>query len=336
MNDMISTIFMRFQKMNTMVFVLIGTAMVLVFSVPLTYALTSLFGETYSVLILLLSILLPLMLTPIALFFVIHILHHLHYFKDALSESIDENRKKDLLLYEQARFAFMGEMLSNISHQWRQPLHTINLAILSSKTEFIKESFDLEKITSNLDVIEANTHYLSKTIDDFKTFFQKRGTAQVCPLIEILDEVQSVATPIFEYNTIDFMMECTDAKEVMLYAPLSQVLLNLIGNSVDALKASKNFPKQIHVTCKTVGKELHIHCCDNGVGIESVHQSRIFDPYFSTKSRAQGTGIGLYMSRQIIEKMFEGTLKLESTESGKTCFHMTIPPISKDGNLSDS
>ncbi len=336
MNDIFGKVLMHFQQMNTMLVVLIGTSIIVVLSVPIVYAFTYLFGQTYSFFILISSILLPLMLTPLALFFMIHILQHLHYFKDALSESIEENRKKDLLLYEQARFAFMGEMLSNISHQWRQPLHTINLAILSSKTEFIKESFDLEKITSNLDVIEANTHYLSKTIDDFKTFFQKKDTARVCPLGEILDEVQSVATPIFEYNTITFTIECSDAKQVMLYAPLSQVLLNLISNSVDALKASKDFPKQIHLTCNTVGKELHIRCCDNGVGIEMVHQSRIFDPYFSTKSRAQGTGIGLYMSRQIIEKMFEGTLKLESTASGKTCFHMTIPPISKDGDLSDS
>ena len=325
MSNIIMQIACRFKRMRGVYFVLAGTATSVALSMLLLYLFTVLFSQTYTWFLLIMSIILPVLLTPALLFLFMRLLQHVEYFKHALSESIEENRKKDLILYEQARFAFMGEMLSNIAHQWRQPLNTINLAIFASKTEFMKQHFDQDRILSHFDVIESNTQYLSNTINDFKTFFQNKDSARMCSLKEIFHEVQSVTASILKYNAIEYKVEYESLGSIKLYASLSQVLLNLVSNSLDSLKFSKRFPKKIHLVCERVNEELYFKCCDNGDGIKEEDQSRIFDPYFSTKSRAQGTGIGLYMSRQIVEKMFEGALILECSTPEQTCFSITIP-----------
>ncbi len=315
----------RIKHMSSLSFVVVGTVISVTLSIVLVYLFAALFSQVYTLFLLMLSIVLPLLLTPVLLFSLMRLLQHVEYFKHTLSELIEENRKKDLMLYEQARFAFMGEMLSNIAHQWRQPLNTINLAIFASKTEFMKPEYDHERVLSLFDEIEANTQYLSGTIDDFKTFFQNKDSMRICPLKEIFDEVQSVTASILKYYGIAYTLHYDDCEDIELYAALSQVLLNLISNSLESLKSSKHYPKTIHLSCKRVDEQLLFTCCDNGIGIKQEHQNRIFDPYFSTKSKSKGTGIGLYMSRQIVEKMFEGVLTLERSPLEQTCFSISIP-----------
>jgi len=309
----------------TQYFIIIGIIAVISLSVPMVYLAVTLLGEPYTPLFFWLSLALPVSITPMVLFAVIKILRRLKHFREALDLALEQNRKKELLLYEQMRFAFMGEMLSNISHQWRQPLNTINLALLSSKTALMRGHVDPEELQRHFDLIEANTHYLSNTIDDFKSFFQNRDTSSKYPLETILREVQSVMTPILDYNGIVLEVTCIDVDETPLFSPLSQVMLNLIGNSVDALKSSHIAPKTVRLICKKSEENLAITCCDNGSGIRHEHRDKIFNPYFSTKSKAQGTGIGLYMSRQIIEKMFNGSLKLADTANHNTCFEILMP-----------
>ncbi len=315
----------HFSHIPTQYFIGFGMAGVIALSVPLVYAAVTILGEPYTPLLFWLSLALPVSITPIVLYTAVRMLRRLKHFQHELDEALEQNRKKELMLYEQMRFAFMGEMLSNISHQWRQPLNTINLALLSSKTALMRGDIDPDQLQRHFDLIEANTHYLSNTIDDFKSFFQNRDAASQYPFGTILHEVRSVIIPILDHNGITLEIECHDLDDILLFSPLSQVLLNLIGNSVDALKSSHVAPKKIRLVCKQSVGQFEITCCDNGMGISREHRDKIFNPYFSTKSKTQGTGIGLYMSRQIIEKMFHGSLQLLDTDDQNTCFIIQLP-----------
>jgi len=322
-NLSIQNIVNTFTHINIHLFVFLATLSVLLTSIPIVYIIAKLFSEPYSTFLFGASIVVPGFIAPVIFYQITKMLNRLSQFQDKLHEATEENKKKELMLYEQARFAFMGEMLSNISHQWRQPLHTINLAIFSAKTEAMQKKLSDEHLMKIFDLIESNTHHLSNTIDDFKQFFQKRDTHELRTLDEILIEVQNVVSPILKYNSISLHVKNDCVEDVYLTSPISQVLLNLIGNSIDALKSVSQEKKEITINCSTMYNMLDISCCDNGCGIDDDIVQNIFDPYFTTKSKAQGTGIGLYMSRQIIEKMYEGRLVI-SPHSHSTCFKMRL------------
>ncbi len=322
-NLRIQNIMNSFAHINMHLFVFLATLTVLLTSVPMVYLMTKLFNESYSAFLLGASVFVPAVSAPPIFYKMITILNRLSYFQDKLHDAIEENKRKELMLYEQARFAFMGEMLSNISHQWRQPLNTINLAIFSAKTEAMQKKLSDERLMEIFDIIESNSHYLSNTVNDFKQFFQKRDTQELRRLADIIVEVQNVVNPILKYNSIILHIEKKSEGDVYITSPISQVILNLIGNSIDALKSVSQEKKEITLTCSTTHEMLEISCCDNGCGIDESIIKNIFDPYFTTKSKAQGTGIGLYMSRQIVEKMYEGRLVV-SPHPTKTCFKMRL------------
>jgi signal transduction histidine kinase len=306
-------------------FVVVGTLIVITVSVPLLYIMAWLFQEPYGWFLFGASVVLPALITPVVLCNVVKISNRSIHFQKELENAVEENKRKELLLYEQARFAFMGEMLSNISHQWRQPLNTINLAIFSAKTEMACQKLSDKHLNETFDLIETNSHYLSNTIDDFKSFFQKKNIHELRQLEDIMHEVQSVIAPILKYHTIKLVINNHLETPLYLASPISQVLLNLIGNSVDALKSVSGSDKQIRLTCKLSHEMLEVSCCDNGLGISDDVKPHIFDPYFTTKPKSQGTGIGLYMSRQIVEKMFKGRLVLAASEDSIwTCFKMRL------------
>ena len=310
-------------RINTHLFVFLATLLTIVASIPIVYLIATLLHEPYSSFLLGISLILPIIIAPPVLYYVVRVSNRLEVFQTKLDKEIEENKKKELMLYEQARFAFMGEMLSNISHQWRQPLNTINLAIFSVKTDFMQNKLSDERLMEIFDMIESNTHYLSNTVEDFKQFFQKRDTQDLRTLDSILAEVQNVVAPVLKYNTISLHVEKKIEQDIYLASPISQVLLNLIGNSIDALKSVSQEKKEIILTCCITQEMLEISCCDNGCGIDESIIENIFNPYFTTKPKSQGTGIGLYMSRQIVEKMYEGRLVVEPNPSS-TCFKMRL------------
>lgn len=314
-----------FAHINLHLFVFLATLVVLVTSVPMAYLVALLFNEPYGAFIFVASIVVPGLMAPPIFYKMISMLNRLSQFQDKLNDAIEENKKKELMLYEQARFAFMGEMLSNISHQWRQPLNTINLAILAAKSEGIHHQISDERLNETFDLIEVNTHYLSNTVDDFKSFFQKKDTNVLRTLNNIIDEVQNVIAPILKYNSIILEIDNNITKDIYLASPISQVILNLIANSIDALKSVSQADKRVTIRCALSHDMLEIQCCDNGCGIDENIVKSIFDPYFTTKTKSQGTGIGLYMSKQIVEKMFEGLLVFSPESHPKlTCFKMRL------------
>ena len=283
-------------------------------------------GEVHPVYITL-SIVMPIAMTPLAVIAFLRIFDKLLVYKQKLHEEIEKSREKDLLLFEQERFALMGEMLSNISHQWRQPLNTINLTILSTKVANASGRIDTEQIEKSFDLIEQNTHYLSNTIEDFRSFFQNNVPTKLLQATDIIREINSIMKPGLEAKDIALHVtwESDLIHRVNIAASLSQVLLNLLGNAKDAVLESGNDDKEIRIDFNNTPDSIVVTVIDNGIGITPDIKTKMFDPYFTTKGSLKGSGIGLHMSRQIVEKVFDGNLFLDESVIDRTCFRLELP-----------
>lgn len=307
--------------------ILITTLLTTLASFLLVYTTVFMILGTVKTTYIVLSVLMPLLLTPAVLSVIFRLVTRLDYYKEALEKQVAENREKDLLLFEQERFVLMGEMLSNIAHQWRQPLNTINLTLLSTRLANASKQLDNRQLEEVFDRIEDNVHYLSNTIDDFRSFFQNKDPQNLSELSKIIREVDTVMTPTLKAHKITFDIDRDNALDhrLKVSSALSQVLLNLVSNAKDALGGSEQRSKSIRMSFQHAPDALIITVEDNGPGIPDAIRPKIFDAYYTTKGPNHGTGIGLHMSRQIIEKVFHGTLALVEADRGKTCFSMIIP-----------
>ena len=300
-----------------------STLFVLAGSIPLVYLAAWLAGVEYTKVFFVISVVLPLILTPAVTKLLIRLANNLAFVQEKLHQEIENNRQKDLIMFEQARFILMGEMLANISHQWKQPLNTINLALLNMK---LQES-GLENEDKNFTIIEENVNYLASTIDDFMSFFDKRTHSEIKPLYEVIREIHSVIDAHLENKNIELEMVVDESfSRVKIASSITQVLLNLINNAKDALEGVED--KKIYIHFVSTSSGVAIECCDNGKGIDTKTVEKIFEPYFTTKDKTQGTGIGLYMSREIVHKVFNGTINVgvkNESSSYKTCFNILLP-----------
>ena len=299
--------------------IMLVTISVVLSSVPLVYALVTLFCVEYTKTIFIMSILAPSLMVPPTIYIILKLSKHLKYFKDELEKEVVKNKDKDIILFEQARFILMGEMMANISHQWKQPLNTINLAILSSKTS----NMDSNILEKNFTIMEDNVHYLASTIDNFMSFFDKKTHTEIRNLDNIIEEVSSIIQVQMDNKNISLDIEIDRSYgEVSLASSISQVILNLLNNAKDALEKQKD--KKVNI--KFISKEdsFMIVCKDNGEGIAPEIKDKIFNPYFTTKMKTQGTGIGLYMSKEIIQKVFLGDIAVTSADK-ETQFSIVLP-----------
>jgi len=312
--------------------ILIFTLPVIVSSVLAVYIFSLLFAEEYTRFLFTLSALIPMMLTPPVVYTLLIISKHLRYFKEILEEEIQNSKKKDLILFEQARFVLMGEMMANISHQWKQPLNTIGLAVVAMRTSDQSE----DERDKHFEIIEDNINYLATTVDDFMSFFDKKVHNEMRDLNSITKEIKSIiGTPLSSKNIELEIIIDNSYGDIEIASSISQVVLNLLSNAKDAF-GDNTTRKEIKLQFTSNEYGLEIECCDNGSGIDEKIKGKIFDPYFSTKAKKQGAGIGLYMSKEIIQKIFDGKIDISSREysrssmhpvdnSGKTCFYVAIP-----------
>ena len=320
-NPIVNKILEKLSSYNKSLIIFILTLGVTSISVPLVYLLVLLSNSTYTQTLFIMTIVAPILLTPPAVFIILKLASHLQSFKAELYEEIEKNKAKDILLFEQARFAFMGEMIANISHQWKQPLNTINLAVLNAKLSANSQ----EEREKYFDIMENNVEYLATTINEFMSFFDKRENLEMKSLPYISKEVQDIIGIAIKNKNIDFKVNINEGLgNVEIASSVSQVILNLLSNAKDSFEPNA-VTKIIYLEFVATEKELEIYCCDNGVGVLADVQSKIFDPYFTTKEKTKGTGIGLYMSKQIVLKLFEGELGLVARNHFTTCFKISIP-----------
>ncbi len=238
---------------------------------------------------------------------------------------VKKNREKDELLLLQSRQAAMGEMIGNIAHQWRQPLNTIGLIVYDLTDAFRFGEIDEEYINKSEADIKAVLAHMSQTIDDFRNFFKPNKEKQTFWLSEVVKTSLSFLEATLRNSGIKLTIEVDG--EIVLYgypSEFAQVLLNLINNSKDALTENNVENPGIRVSGKKEGDAAVVKVIDNGGGIRPPVIHKIFDPYFTTKAPGYGTGVGLYMSKTIIERNMGGTITAGNVRKGAE-FTIKVP-----------
>jgi len=245
--------------------------------------------------------------------------------EDRVRQELAKNREKDAIMIQQGRLAAMGEMLSNIAHQWRQPLNELAIMVQTLRLEYDDKLLDGERIDAFSDDSMKTIRHMSQTINTFRDFFkQNRAVQQFDLSIAIMataDLLQASLQAAGISLTLDLQPGC-----LLQGQPndLSQVVLNLCNNARDILQARAVHDPVIRVTSQRVQGGVEIRIEDNGGGIADEVIDKIFDPYFTTKHKSQGTGLGLYISKKVIEGSFNGTIDVNSTSRG-ACFRIVIP-----------
>ncbi len=237
-----------------------------------------------------------------------------------------ENQQERLIA--QSRSAALGEMFDNIAHQWRQPIGAINNAIINAEFALELGGMSHDEILETFEKINTYTSFLSGTIDDFRNFSNPDKEKRWFTPHEIIRQTIGILQGSFEANTISCSYTPTVEEQILkIHGPsgeFSQVILNILSNARDALKEHAVQNAHVILSLTHQDESISLKITDNAGGIPQTVLPKIFDPYFSTKSKTQGTGIGLYMSKTIIEKHFEG--KLEAKNEGEwAVFTITLP-----------
>jgi len=253
---------------------------------------------------------------------------------ELVEKEADKRRRQDELLMEKSRLAEMGEMIGNIAHQWRQPLNALGFIIQDLQDAHLHneltDSYIMDTVSKGMDQID----YMSKTIDDFRDFFKPCNKQITFDVKENISQVLSIFLPLIKNDKIDLFVSCgcEDGSktykntDVLDFCPqhdvlikgypnqFKQVLLNLLSNSRYAIL--KTGEKNINIKFQTCDEKVRVIVEDQGGGISEEDLAHVFEPYFTTKANDGGTGIGLYMSKAIVEDNLGGSLIVENIDGG--------------------
>ena len=227
-----------------------------------------------------------------------------------IKREVENSRRKDSIMFQQARLASLGEMLQNIAHQWRQPLGSLMMIIQSFESKFLAKKLDEAFISSRVQDAQLLSSNMSETLEDFRTFFNPNKSKKTFRIKDMIQKAVDLSKYQLEKEEITLVLFIKDDLEVFGFKnELIHVLLNLIGNSKDILVTKTDQTRKIiHIVAKQKAESIFINVIDNGGGIESDIIPKVFDPYFTTKHKSVGTGIGLYMSKQMVEKHMHGKI----------------------------
>lgn len=209
------------------------------------------------------------------------------------------------LMESQSKLASMGEMIGNIAHQWRQPLSLISTIASGIKVQMEFKQFDEKELIPDMDNIIKQTTYLSNTIDDFRNFIKNSNEKGEIQISNIIKKTLSILNPSIVNHNITMILNTNDDIRIDGYEnQLIQALINILNNSKDALKENlqNNEEKLIFIETKNINNSLTLKIKDNAGGIPENIINKIFEPYFTTKHKSIGTGIGLSIAYQIITK----------------------------------
>ena len=242
--------------------------------------------------------------------------HHLNIsLEKKIKEEVEKNREKDKMIFHKTKMAAMGEMIANIAHQWRQPL-----AIVNVKNAILKEKNNQNKLTKEdlnqyIDEIEVNILHMSQTIYDFLSYFNPNKTKENFAILEAVEKATFIIQQTILKNNIKVSIDIN--KEFRTYGfreEYIQVLISIITNSIQALNGKEQ--KKIYIKAFKNNDKITLEIVDTAGGISSEILDRVFEPYFTTKHQSQGTGLGLYIAKMIIENSMDGTLSVKNTKKG--------------------
>jgi len=251
---------------------------------------------------------------------------------EGLNESLEkrieagviEYQEKDKMLIQQSKMAEMGDMISMIAHQWRQPLNQLSYIFMNIEGAYEYKELTPKYLNDKLSEGNKLLGFMSHTIDDFRNFFRPDKQQSIMSISEVVSKTLPLMEQILEEHGIALHVSYDSDTKVSLFRnELMQVILNLLKNAKDIL-IEKDITVPI-ISIKTYEGELFIglEVSDNGGGIDEEIMSKIFTPYFSTKSTSKGTGLGLYMSKTIVEEHLNGILSVENINDG-ACFKIMI------------
>ena len=231
----------------------------------------------------------------------------------------EENYKKDLQLLEQAKMASMGEMIANIAHQWRQPLSAISSSSSGAKVQYKMGMLEDEEFEHAMDTITEKTHYLSETINTFRDYIKENKEVATVEIQERIDVSIHIVESVLHDKSIKLINEVDYKQKVKMTIPkceLSQVIINIMNNAKDILVENNTPNPWVKISTNIENNIMKIEIEDNGGGIPEDILPKIFDPYFTTKHKSQGTGLGLHMSQRIVVESLHGKLYAQNTVNG--------------------
>jgi len=252
------------------------------------------------------------------------------FLEKKVENSLLQVRKNDQVLIEKSRLAAMGEMIEQIAHQWRQPLNTLSLINQNLYFKVQLNTADKDDCVNAHDKINEQLQYMSHTIDDFRNFSQPNKEKENFVIEEVIKSALNLNEGSLKYakiKTLNLSNEehiCFGMRHEMM-----QVFMNLIKNVQDIVLENKRKEPWIKFLVKNSDTHIIIRIEDNAGGIQDKNINNIFDPYFSTKEELEGTGIGLYMSKEIIEKSMLGSISVTNSVEGAV-FEILLPKVSLD------
>ncbi len=237
--------------------------------------------------------------------------------EDKIQKEIRQRLQQEQILIQQSKLAAMGEMIGNIAHQWRQPLAQISAIHMNMKVTFDFEKFNKEYLNSKIKEANKLTSYMSQTIDDFQNFFKPQGEKELFSVEKACKDAYFIVESSLKYHGIELSFDVKEDSEVLGYKnEFSQVILNLISNAKDILLERKVEEPQINIEIKGGESYAVVKVEDNAGGVREEILDKIFDPYFTTRHKTQGTGIGLYMAKNIIERNMHGFINVRNNDHG--------------------
>ncbi len=239
--------------------------------------------------------------------------------ENEVKKQVDALTKKDLVLVEQSKMASLGEMLENIAHQWKQPLSVISTSVSAIKFKKDFDELDDNTLDFTLDNIQNSTNHLSKTIDVFRDFYQNDTTKEFS-IKSTFNKAKTLLSSKFKTKEILVLADFEDYKVTSRENELVQVIMNILSNAIDELQKVEDRKRIILVESSVEAEFIRLEIKDNAGGINKNIIEKIFEHRFTTKKNNKGTGIGLYMSRLIMEKS-SGSIRAENT----TFYYDDIP-----------
>jgi len=224
-------------------------------------------------------------------------------------------KQKERVITENAKMVALGEMMANIAHQWRQPLSVVSTAASGVKVQKEMDILTDTLFYDSMDAIVKNANYLSKTIDDFSSFIKDDKKKQTFSLKEHIDKNLGILSGTFKINHINLVLDINSRIELNTFEnELTQAFINIINNAKDVLNEKNIEEKLIFIKSYKDKNNVYLSIKDNAGGIPENIINRVFEPYFTTKDKQQGTGLGLYMVRQIIVESIKGEILVQNVE----------------------
>jgi signal transduction histidine kinase len=237
-----------------------------------------------------------------------------------LKHEAELNREKDVFMIYQSKQAKIGEMVGNISHQWKQPLNTINLILTNLYEEYKYQELDEKEFEKTINTLRKIVDNMADTIKDFTDFLKPSKENTKFDLAESIHLVLDLMEVSLKYNQISIKVDLEPDIRIMgLHNEFAHVLFNVLNNARDAIVESKVEDKYISIRTFSKDKEVIIEIHNTGNQIPDETLEKLFQPYFTTKGDKDGTGVGLYISRIIVEQRMNGKIQLENAEDGVCC-----------------